>query len=182
MEYILLGIVVIILIFYFKSKITQKENISFKKEQYKYVNSEKVSEILKREYDTMPIMNKGEFRVYCELQELIDSIPLNKSKFRVFPQIVLDCFIKQADRDIKFLRADFVIVDPRGFPIIVVEYQGKGHYKQQNYLERDRRKRLACEIAGIKLIEVPDDFGKRYLENVSMILQDNINQNSKSTL
>lgn len=170
MEYCLIGIIAILFLILYKKNIKSKEETaSYEKRTIVNASSEKISEILKTEYTIKPIMYKGEFRVYSELQELLLKNFQNKYTFRIFPQIALGCFIENADNNIKYLRADFVIVSPRGYPIIVIEYQGDGHYSN-NFLERDRRKRIACENAGIRLIEVSSNFGKKYLEDVSEIL------------
>lgn len=184
MEYILLGIIIVVirilLFFIYRKNVnpSKKKRYFLKKQTNinEYTSAEKISKILKTEYTTKPIMYKGEFRVYCELQELLSKKFQDKYTFRVFPQIILGCFIENADNNIKYLRADFVIINQSGFPIIVVEYQGDGHYNSNDFLERDRRKRIACENAGIRLIEVPSDFGKKYLEDVSEILQNYINK------
>ena len=51
-------------------------------------------------------------------------------------------------------------MDDRGWPLAVIEFQGKGHYRG-NAAERDAVKRTVLAKAGIRYIEVPAEMSKR---------------------
>lgn len=76
---------------------------------------------------------------------------------RVFPQVPLGTFLATPDDAahlaIRFKRPDYVIVDRKGMPFCVVEYQGGGHY-QGDAVERDQVKRAALANAKLPLVEI----------------------------
>ena len=61
-------------------------------------------------------------------------------------------FLESIDKEAYFAinskRVDFLIVDKKGYAVIVIEYQGQGHY-QDNAAKRDAVKREACRKAGV---------------------------------
>jgi hypothetical protein len=63
----------------------------------------------------------------------------------------------RAYRCINSKRADFVIIDAKGYAVVVVEYQGYGHY-QGTAAQRDAVKREVWRSGA--LIEVIPDFNK----------------------
>jgi hypothetical protein len=62
--------------------------------------------------------------------------------------------------DINSKRADFLVVDNRGWPLLAIEYQGRGHYRG-NASKRDAVKRTVLARAGIHYIEVSAQMSKR---------------------
>lgn len=52
-------------------------------------------------------------------------------------------------------RVDFLLIDRRGYPQLVVEYNGTGHDLSGDAEERMAVKRLVLQRAGIPLIEIP---------------------------
>lgn len=109
------------------------------------------------------LMNKPEFSLYCELQQLLAR---SRDGQRLFAQVSFGAFLEATARadleDIKKAAyfsvqrkvADFVIIDRVGLPVIVIEYQGDGHYQGRAH-DRDHAKRIACQMAGVPLMEVP---------------------------
>jgi len=76
---------------------------------------------------------------------------------RVFPQGPMGTYLatpnEAAHLAVRFKRPDYVIVDRRGMPICVVEYQGGGHY-QGDAVERDQVKQAALANANLPLVEI----------------------------
>jgi hypothetical protein len=119
-------------------------------------------------FETQPLLNKSEFQVLLVLEAVTRSLDQG---FRVMAQTSLGEILRPrrsgretesadlAYRSINSKRVDFVIVDRLGMAIVVVEYQGDGHY-QGTALLRDAVKREALRTAGVALIEVPARFNK----------------------
>ena len=109
------------------------------------------------------IMGGSEYRVYLELQTILGEAD---TKHLLFSQVACSAFLQPAPTPAKPSVAadaghvlhrkhvDFLIVDWRGYPVAVVEYQGEDHYQGSAY-DRDQAKRIACHRAGIAFIEVP---------------------------
>jgi hypothetical protein len=117
------------------------------------------------EFERQPLLNKSEFQVLLVLEEVVRGLDAGH---RVMAQTVLGEFLRPkrggqagnsdlAYRSINCKRADFVVVDSRGYAVLVVEYQGSGHY-QGTAMLRDAVKREALRTAGVTLIEVMPNF------------------------
>lgn len=126
--------------------------------------------VSKVEFEGRPLLNRSEFQVLLALEE---AVCLLNAGHRVMAQTCYGEFLKlksrernddtnRAYRSINSKRADFVIIDAAGYPIVVVEYQGSGHYQGTAEL-RDAVKREACRSAGVALIEVFPKFEKATL-------------------
>lgn len=77
----------------------------------------------------------------------------------------LESIDKEAHFAINSKRVDFLIVDKNGCAVIVIEYQGQGHY-QDNAAKRDAVKREDCLKAGVIFLEFQPNYGKAELEFV----------------
>lgn len=112
-----------------------------------------------------PINREAYGAVFIVLERLF---AVQKRRFRVLPEVTMGAFLRtpyeaegpgeraahdRAYRSINSKRVDFLIIDPRGAPALVVEYHGSGHF-QGNAAARDAVKRRALEIAGVPLLEV----------------------------
>ena len=79
-------------------------------------------------YRTRTIMSKAEFRVFRIVESEIRSLRL---KHRAFAQVslgeILACDDPDGFRWINSKRADIVVVDAFGNPVVAVEFQGQGH-------------------------------------------------------
>ncbi len=64
-------------------------------------------------------------------------------------------------------RLDLAIIDRFGLLTVAVEVQGSGHYHKNTFI-RDAVKREALRRAGIRLIEVTDDWTPEMLEQQIM--------------
>lgn len=119
-------------------------------------------------FERRPLLNRSEFPLLELLEGVVDGL---QAGHRVMAQTCLGEIIKpkpdpsrreQTDlafRSINSKRADFVIVDARGLAVVVVEYQGRGHYQGTAAL-RDAVKKEAFRSAGIRLVEVPACYEK----------------------
>lgn len=122
-------------------------------------------------FERQPLLNKAEFQVLLVLEDVVRR---TRSGHRVMAQTSLGEILRpklnakrSADTDLAYRsinskRADFVIVDRFGLAVLVVEYQGTGHYQGTARL-RDAVKREAFQSAGITLIEVPATFDRAEL-------------------
>ena len=112
------------------------------------------------------VLNHNEGLVYKSAQAVLRDL---EPGWRVWPQVSLGEVVetegrteadKEAHRWINSKRADFLVVDDRGWPLAVVEYQGKGQYRG-NASERDAVKRTVLAKAGIRYVELLAEMGKR---------------------
>ena len=115
-------------------------------------------EIVERSsYRTRTIMSKAEFRVFRIVESEIRSLRL---KHRAFAQVslgeILACDDPDGFRWINSKRADIVVVDAFGNPVVAVEFQGQGH-DQGNAPTRDAVKRTALRRAGVAYLEILAD-------------------------
>lgn len=99
------------------------------------------------------IMNKEEFKLFKKIERhLKDHYPY----YRVFPQVCLgEIFTsdnKLAYSCINSKRADLIIIDQFGRPIMVIEYQGEGHFNGDAFI-RDAVKKEVCRKTGVSYIE-----------------------------
>lgn len=104
------------------------------------------------------IMNGEEYRLFQHLEQWMNA---RQCPHRVFAQVSLGEIIGSDDRSsyacINSKRCDFVIVDASGYPVLAIEYQGTGHFTPGAF-ERDYVKQQALKSAGVRLVEVFDDF------------------------
>ena len=131
-------------------------------------------------FEAKPILNRSEFQLLLVLEGLARDV---NAGHRVMAQTCFGEFLRlkrgekgdeanRAYRSINSKRADFVIVDAAGYPAVVVEYQGSGHYQGTAAL-RDAVKREACRSAGVAFVEVMPDYRKADLiEEIREILHD----------
>ena len=112
------------------------------------------------------VLNHNEELVYASACAVVERFGAG---WRVWPQVSLGEVLqtegrakadKEAYRWINSKRADFLVVDRGGWPLAVIEYQGRGH-NRGNAAERDAVKRTVLPRAGIRYIEVPADMSKR---------------------
>ena len=109
------------------------------------------------------LMNKPEAHLFRELEVLVRR---GAHGHRLCPQVSFGSFLEPTARaDLEKTKkaayfavqrkvADYLIIDKFGQPIVAIEYQGTGHYLG-NAHDRDHAKRVACQMAGLPLVEVP---------------------------
>ncbi len=100
------------------------------------------------------IMNKAEYAVFRTIETHLRK---RHSGYRVLSQTSLGEIIGSDDdlafRSINSKRVDILIIDPFGFPVTAVEYQGSGHY-QGDAAARDAVKKEALRKSGIHYLEI----------------------------
>ncbi|HHW7520746.1 DUF2726 domain-containing protein [Mannheimia haemolytica] len=109
-------------------------------------------------------MYKGEYRLFKRLSELL-TIQHHNQGFKLFTQVGIGGFIQPNEkyknsgnfdevyRIIGGYRVDFLIIDCYGKPVIVIEYQGSGHF-QGSFKENDEVKRILFSKCQIRLFEI----------------------------
>ena len=100
------------------------------------------------------VMNKDEYQVFKAVE---DHIRIRHSGHRVMSQTSLGEIIGSKDgrafECVNSKRVDVMVMGPFGDPMVVLEYQGGGHY-QGKAAARDAVKREALRKAGVAYIEV----------------------------
>ena len=106
------------------------------------------------DFTTQPILNKGEARVFRELDRIV--IALNPA-WQVMAQVslgeVLRCKDAEAYRCINAKRVDLLLMDDECRPRHAIEYQGSAHH-QGAAAARDAVKKEALRRAGVGYHEV----------------------------
>ena len=122
--------------------------------------------VILSKYKRKALMNKSEYQLFLRLEKLLSK---GYQEFRLFTQVSMGEFLESIDKEAHFAinskRVDFLIVDKNGYAVIVIEYQGQGHY-QDNAAKRDAVKREACRKAGVIFLEFHPNYGKAELEFV----------------
>ena len=108
--------------------------------------------VKRAEFSPRPILNRSEFARFRWLEDWARG-----REYRVFAQVPYGEVLSSPDRDafrsINSKRADMLIVDGRGLPVLAVEYQGEGHWRG-DARQRDAVKRAALAAAGVALLEI----------------------------
>lgn len=100
------------------------------------------------------VMNKSEFRVFRIVE---DELRVLRGGYRILSQTclgeILDSDDKAGFASINAKRVDVLIINPKGEPLAVFEYQGQGHY-QNMAAARDAVKKEALRKAGVHYLEI----------------------------
>lgn len=110
------------------------------------------------QYHKRRLLNGEEYQLFRILEDWIANLP---GHHRLFAQVSLGEILGSEDQlayaCVNSKRCDFVIIDGQGYPTVAIEYQGTGHFGSDSD-ERDYVKQKALESAGVRLVEVFDDF------------------------
>ena len=143
-ELLIIGIVVVILV---------RLATRFSRKRKRYYNDHAAA-VVGQKFKPKRLMNRREYELYRLLERWVRE---KDGGYRLFAQVSLGEILQieayKAFRAINAKRCDFLIIDWRGLPVIVIEYQGRGHF-QNHASERDAIKRTAVESAGIAFVEV----------------------------
>lgn len=127
-----------------------------------------------RRFRQKRLLNKSEYKLLCRLEFWLRT---RSDGHRLFAQVSLGEVLQIEDvnafRAINAKRCDFLIIDRFGWPVIVIEYQGSGHF-QNHAVERDAIKRTALESAGITFMEILEGYE---WDKVKLRLDDVIQKN-----
>jgi hypothetical protein len=102
------------------------------------------------------VLSYAEYRTFKITEEEAEAVGKGH---RVFAQTSLGEILQSpssdAFRSINSKRADVLVVDGGGWPVLVVEYQGSGHY-QGTAAARDAIKKEALRKAGVRYLEISE--------------------------
>ncbi|HVW92739.1 MAG TPA: DUF2726 domain-containing protein [Devosia sp.] len=109
--------------------------------------------VMSATFQRQRLLNGGEYRVFKAIE---DELATRRSGYRVFAQTslgeVLASPSEAAFLAINSKRVDVLIVDRGGWPVLAVEFQGRGHYEGRA-AARDAIKREALRRAGVGYLE-----------------------------
>ena len=144
----------------------KEENVSTREEKLLKAISQVV-------FEPVPLFSRSEYPVFRLLEKIIRDL---KAGHRVMGKTCMGEFMKtrkdsgsQEERDLAFFegvnckRPDFLVINPKGYPVLVVEYQGSGH-DQGDAEARDAAKRAALHNASIPLLEIPAQYDQDQIE------------------
>lgn len=105
-------------------------------------------------FEKQRVLSRSEYRVFKIIE---DEVATFGQGHRVFAQTSLGEILKSSDEtafhSINSKRADILVIDGGGWPVMAVEYQGQGHY-QNTAMTRDAVKKEALRKAGVRHLEV----------------------------
>lgn len=124
-------------------------------------------------YSTRPV-NPEAFRIMASIEDWIRE---TNNLWRVSFEVSMGAFIKtdksvaawladKAFRSYNSKRVDFLIINEKGYPKAVVEYNGSGHDLSDDAEDRMEVKRLALEKAKIALIQIEHGAKKQEILGV----------------
>jgi Protein of unknown function (DUF2726) len=110
--------------------------------------------VMAASFHKQKVLSPAEYRVFKIVE---DEMEILGKGYRVFAQTCLGEVLKSSDESafhsINSKRADILVVDGGGWPVLAVEYQGDGHY-QSRAAARDAVKKEALRKAGVQHLEV----------------------------
>ncbi|OOF51065.1 hypothetical protein BKK54_04510 [Rodentibacter genomosp. 1] len=150
--------------------ITVLRFIKIRDRKYKYPDSKNsLSLISSANFFTKPLMNRSEYKLFQQVNNLLNQ-RFKPYGFRLFSQVSMGEFLGcENDKHFSLInskRVDFLIIDRQGKPLIVIEYQGRGHF-QENAVERDAIKKEACRQAGVNYLDIPAHYDQIYIEIIA---------------
>lgn len=143
---------------------------------------DKLARVEDGEYYVKSLLNDEERNVYEILKAAID-IRYPSPGFRILPQVPLGSYLQTNRREwegrkdwaaLASSRPDIVITTYYFRPIVVVEYDGRGHARrgETKTALADKIKEVALAKVGIDLIRVcPEDSSDTYVERVTAAIE-----------
>jgi hypothetical protein len=118
--------------------------------------NEQLRAVMAAPFEKRRVLSTAEYRVFKIVE---DDLASQRPGFRVFAQTSLGEVLQSSSSDAFFSinskRADILVIDPRGWPVLAIEYQGSGHY-QGTAAVRDAVKREALRKAGVGYVEIDE--------------------------
>lgn len=109
--------------------------------------------VMAASFEKRRVLSTSEYRVFAIIE---GEIAAQRAGYRVFAQTSLGEILSSSNQDafrsINSKRVDILVIDPRGWPFLAVEFQGHGHY-QGTAAARDAVKKEALRKAGVKHME-----------------------------
>ena len=116
--------------------------------------AQQINAVMAASFRKQRVLSYVEYRVFKIIE---DEVARLAKGYRVFAQTCLGEILKSSDQrafhSINSKRADILVVDRGGWPVLAVEYQGAGHY-QNTAAARDAVKKEALRKAGVQHLEV----------------------------
>ena len=110
--------------------------------------------VMAASFQKQRVLSGSEYRVFKIIE---DEVAALGKGHRAFAQTCLGEILKSSDQNafhsINSKRADILVIDAAGWPVLAVEYQGDGHY-QNAAATRDAIKKEALRKAGVPYLEV----------------------------
>ncbi|MCX4028196.1 DUF2726 domain-containing protein [Endozoicomonas sp. SM1973] len=129
------------------SEIEGRNTLSDKDDEKLQFYEEQLNQVNQYTYTSKPLLNHSEVKLYWVLVNFFKS-----KQLLVFAQVNLGQLLGHHDNDVHAIinskRVDFCITNRRYLPVLVIEYNGKGH-NQAYAQQRDQIKQKAVEGAGI---------------------------------
>ena len=136
-----------------------------------YAQMEFVSRV---DFEPLPLLNLPEYEILKILEKITREID---EGHRVMAQTSMSKIIKPWHKSIASKRLDFLVIDDDCMPALAVEYQGSGHYgedqcERETAKKNDAEKQRAIEEAGIEFLEILAYYNATSLKNriFSMLL------------
>ncbi|MBB4659145.1 DUF2726 domain-containing protein [Parvularcula dongshanensis] len=122
-------------------------------------------------FEARPVLNRSEMTRLVWFEEWARGKP-----YRVLAQVPYGEMMRTKEpaafRAVNAKRADFLVIDAAGLPLVAIEYQGEGHY-QGDAKARDAVKRAALARANIALVELfPEDDRTEAIAAIEAALSD----------
>jgi hypothetical protein len=107
-------------------------------------------------FQKQKLLSLAEYRVFKIIE---DDLVGRGGGYRLFAQANLGEILRSPDdnayRSINSKRVDILLVNGGGWPVLAIEYQGRGHY-QGEAAARDAIKKEALRKAGVAYVEIAD--------------------------
>lgn len=113
--------------------------------------------VMQASFEKQKLLSWNEYRAFQAVERHFASL---EPRHRVFAQVNLGEILRSNDeaafRSINSKRVDILVVDSGGWPVLAIEYQGKGHH-QGTAAARDAVKKEALRRAGVGYLEIYAD-------------------------
>lgn len=117
-------------------------------------SADQLRAVMGAEFARSKVMGLAEYRAFYAVEQ---EVRIQRPSYRVFAQTALGEVIRSTDRNahsaINSKRVDVLVIDRAGYPVLAVEYQGRGHFRG-DAAARDAVKKEALRKAGVAYVEV----------------------------
>ncbi len=117
---------------------------------------EQLRAVMAAPFQKQKLLSLAEYRVFKIIE---DDLAGRGGGYRLFAQANLGEILRSPDdnayRSINSKRVDILLVNGGGWPVLAIEYQGRGHY-QGEAAARDAIKKEALRKAGVAYVEITD--------------------------
>jgi hypothetical protein len=111
-----------------------------------------LSVVRREKFKKNKLVNKSEMELLEALEKALSS-----KGYRIMVQTSYGAFLGHDDKEVYFQvhskRADFVVMNRFGYPEMVIEYNGEGHYQSNSSL-KDDIKELSVQSANIPFVKI----------------------------